>query len=229
MKRLTLIALTLLLPLSAIAGDVDNHPGHHSDAHDIKCLKPHHAGVDGTFGAWENRCNIGINVHWRLDNRHGACKTNQRSLYPCATYVKANSKQSATIRGRVEWIACKSPRPHNLFPMSRKLGTFGCYHLGNGPQASWEIEEYDNGIYVGQFNKSGKRHGQGVYRWDSGRVYDGNYNQGTRQGQGTMTFPDGNVYSGNWTNGKIDGKTFATLWREEVKEIKRKKEHRIAA
>ena len=120
--------------------------------------------------------------------------------------------------------ACKSERYGGLFPMSSKLGTYGCYHLGNGPQASWEIQESGNGIYVGQFDEYGNRHGQGVYIWDRGDVYIGEFENNMVSGHGTITYENGNVYTGDWTSGKQHGKTFAELWKEEVKEIKRKKE-----
>ena len=45
----------------------------------------------------------------------------------------------------------------------------------------------------------------GVYRWDGGEVYDGDWLNGMANGQGKLVWPDGGVYEGEWKDGMRDG------------------------
>ena len=48
-------------------------------------------------------------------------------------------------------------------------------------------------------------HGQGVYKWPDGRIYEGNYMDDKKEGFGVYTYPDGRCYKGLWHNGKQHG------------------------
>jgi len=52
--------------------------------------------------------------------------------------------------------------------------------------------------YEGERNALGQKHGQGTYRWASGDVYEGQYENDLMHGQGTIRFADGNVYEGQF-------------------------------
>ena len=58
--------------------------------------------------------------------------------------------------------------------------------------------------YQGYFHK-GLPHGYGIYKWSSGEVYKGMWDNGKREGEGSFTF-------------KIDGKdsTVTGLWKDDV-------------
>eukprot|EP01034_Spumella_vulgaris_P022825 gene22825-28998_t len=64
------------------------------------------------------------------------------------------------------------------------------------------------GVYTGQVNAAGRKHGRGVMRWthgdDEGCEYDGEWANNCRVGQGTMKWNNGNSYTGEW---KADFKT----------------------
>jgi len=45
------------------------------------------------------------------------------------------------------------------------------------------------------------KHGYGVFSWESGNVYKGNYEFDMRQGYGEMYWNDGSTYKGNWIKG----------------------------
>ena len=38
--------------------------------------------------------------------------------------------------------------------------------------------------------------GRGVYTWNDGRVYEGDYQMDLKHGEGTYTWPDGKKYQG---------------------------------
>lgn len=46
-------------------------------------------------------------------------------------------------------------------------------------------------VYIGDFNDSGERHGQGELLWSNGDKYVGSFFNGLRKGQGTLYFKDG--------------------------------------
>ncbi|MDR2563134.1 MAG: hypothetical protein LBC98_04245 [Prevotellaceae bacterium] len=64
------------------------------------------------------------------------------------------------------------------------------------------VEYYNNGYYVGAFDFNGKRHGQGVYRWNDGVTYKGQWTSGERAGSGAYYFADGTTETGNYVHGK---------------------------
>lgn len=44
-------------------------------------------------------------------------------------------------------------------------------------------------------------HGNGVYTWQDGRKYEGNYSLNKKHGLGTYTYSDGSKYCGEWVDG----------------------------
>src|ERR1035441_9925741 len=69
------------------------------------------------------------------------------------------------------------------------------------------FKEYDNGIYVGEFQNE-KRHGRGKYTWRDGRSYDGEWKNDNLHGEGVFTFADGGKY-----DGKIEDNHEVGGWR----------------
>ncbi len=65
------------------------------------------------------------------------------------------------------------------------------------------IYKYDDGgIYTGEFVDS-YREGQGTYYWKDGGKYVGAWVLGQFEGEGTYTYPDGTVSSGTWKNHEL--------------------------
>ncbi len=60
----------------------------------------------------------------------------------------------------------------------------------------------DGRMYQGQY-KDDKKHGYGVYTWADGRCYEGYWFRGKQHGLGTYLVPkDGKVKFGLWEDGK---------------------------
>ena len=51
-----------------------------------------------------------------------------------------------------------------------------------------------------------KMNGKGIFEWNDGKKYDGNFVKDKKEGFGILTWPDGRVYEGEWKNGKQHGK-----------------------
>lgn len=49
-------------------------------------------------------------------------------------------------------------------------------------------------------------HGKGVYTWNDGRNYEGEYQYDKKHGHGIYTWADGRQYDGSWANGLRNGK-----------------------
>ena len=45
-------------------------------------------------------------------------------------------------------------------------------------------------------------HGKGIFTWDNGKKYEGDYVDDKKEGHGVMIFPDGRIYDGHWKDGK---------------------------
>ena len=48
-------------------------------------------------------------------------------------------------------------------------------------------------------------HGHGVYLWEDGRRYEGEYEYDKKKGLGAYMWGDGRVYYGNWKDGVQHG------------------------
>jgi hypothetical protein len=49
----------------------------------------------------------------------------------------------------------------------------------------------------------GKRHGKGIMKYLSGRIYEGMWGFDLREGHGYEVYSNGNVYHGDFVNGKL--------------------------
>lgn len=47
--------------------------------------------------------------------------------------------------------------------------------------------------------------GKGVYKWEDGRTYEGEYLNDKKHGYGEYTWADGRKYIGQWAEGKQHG------------------------
>ena len=48
-----------------------------------------------------------------------------------------------------------------------------------------------------------QKKGHGIYEWQEGHSYEGEWVDGKRHGTGTQKWQDGSSYEGEWENGKI--------------------------
>ncbi len=60
-----------------------------------------------------------------------------------------------------------------------------------------------------------KKHGRGLYTWADGRKYDGEWAHGRQHGKGKYVMPDGTARVGIWEEGK------RTEWLDEVEDLTR--------
>ena len=67
-----------------------------------------------------------------------------------------------------------------------------------------ETDFYNGDKYVGDVTNS-KRHGHGVYYYDSGDKYTGNWETGKQNGHGVYVYANGDRYVGDWSGGKHNG------------------------
>ena len=59
-------------------------------------------------------------------------------------------------------------------------------------------------MFEGDWNLS-KMQGKGVFTWEDGRRYEGEYFNDLKHGKGKYSWPDGRVYDGSWVDGLMDG------------------------
>jgi hypothetical protein len=62
----------------------------------------------------------------------------------------------------------------------------------------------DGSSYQGEFQKD-LRHGNGLFNWENGESYEGEYTKDERTGIGIYRWPDGAKYEGSFLNGKRHG------------------------
>jgi hypothetical protein len=85
---------------------------------------------------------------------------------------------------------------------------YGC--ISGNCDNGYGVYTWDMGdMYVGEF-KNSTRNGKGKYTWKSGEVYDGEWKDGKRHGYGVQTFANGTVQKGFYEYGVYKGTTIAT-------------------
>ncbi|XP_051174412.1 radial spoke head 1 homolog [Leptopilina boulardi] len=75
-------------------------------------------------------------------------------------------------------------------------------------ESEGESEINSLGIYDGERNEKGERHGSGKTILPNGDMYDGNYRHGLREGNGIYCFKNGARFKGEWHEGKKHGQGF---------------------
>ncbi|KAL4437593.1 hypothetical protein ABPG74_017831 [Tetrahymena malaccensis] len=101
-----------------------------------------------------------------------------------------------------------------------------------------KLIEYRNGIYQGMIHPNEERTNLGIYTWDSGEVYFGEWKHDMLDGEGILFFPfggfihgffmknklngaaffkfsNGDIYEGFWRNGKLEGNCYKYFCDEE--------------
>ena len=69
-----------------------------------------------------------------------------------------------------------------------------------------QFENYETGdIYNGQFEQ-GEISGKGIFKWKNGELYEGYFLKGVKHGKGVHKWPDGSIYEGEYNNGIREGK-----------------------
>ena len=74
-----------------------------------------------------------------------------------------------------------------------------------GEAVELEIEPTP-GIYLGERNETGERHGRGAYHFADGGVYEGDWRNNLQEGIGAMRYTSGSVYEGQWARGLQHGR-----------------------
>ncbi|EGR29249.1 morm repeat family protein [Ichthyophthirius multifiliis] len=82
--------------------------------------------------------------------------------------------------------------------------------LNLSKQQTLEIKqiEFQNGIYQGLSNQNNERQGIGIYIWDGGEIYFGEWKHDKIDGQGILFFPQGGFIHGFFFKNKLNGPVF---------------------
>lgn len=64
---------------------------------------------------------------------------------------------------------------------------------------------FENGVYEGELDFSGKMHGKGVFTYSNGDRYEGGFKEGVKHGRGIFTWADGRSYEGDYEDDMRSG------------------------
>lgn len=67
------------------------------------------------------------------------------------------------------------------------------------------LSKSDRPRYEGELNSNGEKHGYGVYKWPSGRMYKGQWSDNMMHGDGTEVWPSGSKYRGQYQSNQRHG------------------------
>lgn len=78
--------------------------------------------------------------------------------------------------------------------------------------------EYKNGSYIGTILPNGDRCGLGLYSWDSGEVFFGEWKNDMLDGEGILFFTEGGFIHGFFQRNKINGAAFFKFQNGDIYE-----------
>jgi hypothetical protein len=62
------------------------------------------------------------------------------------------------------------------------------------------VKKFQDGVYKGQIDKKGRKHGEGIIIWNDGSSYEGSFKKDLRHGTGFFTWKNGESYKGDYLN-----------------------------
>ena len=62
-------------------------------------------------------------------------------------------------------------------------------------------------------------HGQGVFKWPDGTIYEGSYHKNIKQGKGRIVYMDFKQLIGEWVNGKLHGQVLYVKPNGQTKDV----------
>lgn len=123
------------------------------------------------------------------------------------TQDNSNSIEMTTEDGSkdrsVSEMGANDPDEESARSLAKAAGKKGC--IKGDCVNGFGVYVYENGdIYTGNF-KEDKRDGDGSFLYENGEVFKGSYSQDSRNGRGIYKFTNGDSFTGNFKNGEIDG------------------------
>ena len=184
-------------------------------------------------GEWEDGWKSGEGVEYYVNGMTKFVGTWKRGRYHSKgeyTYENGDVIKGEWRDGLLEGYAELSKRDGCVYVRYYKHNEVLIEKLISGtpppdPDSSRTLK-FDNGVYEGELDFTGKMHGKGVFKYTNGDRYEGGYNEGVKQGKGVFTWADGNVYEGDYENdlrcGKginryTNGNVYDGEWRDNVK------------
>ena len=170
----------------------------------------------------DKRYGLGVMTYSNGDKYDGNWKNNDQSGY--GTYTFSDGRKYVG-----EWVGGKYQGLGKLFHSDGSVNKEGIFKNGQFLSAETEalptctsseyfhncsgIYEFDDGAkYVGEWQNN-EEHGQGAFTFSNGNKYLGEFKDGVFNGQGTFTYPDGAKYLGEFKDGVFNGQgTF--IWAD---------------
>ena len=175
----------------------------------------------------DKRYGLGVMTYSNGDKYDGNWKNNDQSGY--GTYTFSDGRKYVG-----EWVGGKYQGLGKLFHSDGSVNKEGIFKNGQFLSAETEalptctsseyfhncsgIYEFDDGAkYVGEWQNN-EEHGQGAFTFSNGNKYLGEFKDGVFNGQGTFTYPDGAKYLGEFKDGVFNGQgTF--IWADGDKYV----------
>ena len=77
--------------------------------------------------------------------------------------------------------------------------------------------EFENGVFIGNVINS-KKEGKGIFYYNNGAKYEGEYKNDLRNGKGIFYYKEGHIYDGEWENDKKHGRGILYINSGEIYE-----------
>ncbi|MBF0187740.1 MAG: zinc-ribbon domain-containing protein [Magnetococcales bacterium] len=121
-----------------------------------------------------------------------------------ADIIKRQQEERRALEKRAQERAQKKQdqaRIADTIAEAQSSGKVGCI-MGDCENGQGVFMFNGGDVYQGDFTE-GARHGNGTYRFKSGDVYKGGWNNNTKHGVGMVRFANGTVMRGRWVDDKV--------------------------
>ena len=114
----------------------------------------------------------------------------------------------------MNWIINENKRNSELINSEITKLRSKTYNISSDKYKKIELK---NGIFIGNVIKN-KKEGKGIFYYNNGAKYEGEYKNDLRNGKGIFYYKEGHIYDGEWENDKKHGRGILYINSGEIYE-----------
>lgn len=154
-----------------------------------------------------------INVNNITNFSHNNFINKEVSLLECGTsfydYITLSTEE-CKLEHNFDFLEIKIEDVPKKYPKEYEILSKNIDEIKDNQIRKWATNIYDNGIYVGQFSNKNLKDGRGIYIWNSGQKYIGQWKEDKKHGK-TIEYDNEKVsFKGTYLDGKRQG--FGECW-----------------
>jgi len=143
---------------------------------------------------------VGFNIYFCVESKY----LNTKVKYEIQEIINESGLEVELSELTLEQINQEEIKSTVTMSITEKNGVFTGTRVDGKKTGSGIYKWNDGTVYEGEFEDD-KMHGKGKLTTVKNGTYEGEFKNGRKTGTGTYTFANGDIYTGNWENDKMSG------------------------